>query len=77
MHAMLTSLVRVKGKTEIGKLVQASENQVYLSFYNERSQGSTAQGAVKTERLKRKTENWKPHIYSYIAAKIFNIYIKK
>ena len=34
--------------TKSGKLVQASENQVYLSFYNERSQGSTAQGAVKT-----------------------------
>ena len=32
-----------------GKLVQASESQVYLSFYSECSQGSSPQSGVKDE----------------------------
>ena len=37
-------------KTENGKLAQASENQVFLSFYNERSQGSITRSGIKGER---------------------------
>ena len=42
---------RLNVKTENGKLAQASENQVYLSFYNERSQGSTACVRLKVKSI--------------------------
>ena len=37
-----------------GKLVQTSESQVYLSFYSERSQGSSPRSGVKVESGKWK-----------------------
>ena len=38
----------------MSKLVLASENQVCLSFYNERSQGSSTRSVVKRERWNKK-----------------------
>ncbi|MBQ3243953.1 MAG: hypothetical protein IJB01_05045 [Bacteroidaceae bacterium] len=37
-------------------LCQASESQVYLNFYSERSQGSSPRSGVKEQRAKSKDD---------------------
>ena len=59
MRAMLTNLVRVKGKTEIGKL-RVSESRGKVYFYSaEREQVQAHDSVVKTEngKLVQASEN--------------------